>query len=324
MTDVQCFEVCVYCRVSFSNASDFLEHKCHRKHDVAKDYFMKERQSQLRQYVVDKLSQMDPTLPKPQERKGREEMTGFCSVMRLKKKRKLSLDHNEKEHGPQKTQSRDSVTSTDTDDFAPSTEAYKLLRNNAITLATPAASTCADTFDVEGATQLTSSLPNQFGLSNSSSARKVAPMFRNVTITPNYFTEQQVSGFQSTSATALDKDFSGVSLGGLESSNYVRSQQERYLHSIVAEGYSDERFYMSGVPETMPARKTAPMFHNVTITPTYDSRLETQFEHVPPHTMVPEITELLRVPFEGAETLHGTEMGGEGAEIQGFPDVLFY
>ncbi|PNY18825.1 Uncharacterized protein TCAP_07504 [Tolypocladium capitatum] len=54
---VQCFEICVFCREPFSEAFSFLKHKCQNlKRSTAKKYYMRERHSQLRKYVIDKLA----------------------------------------------------------------------------------------------------------------------------------------------------------------------------------------------------------------------------------------------------------------------------
>jgi hypothetical protein len=273
---------------------------------------MRERQSQLRQYVVDMLCRMDPTLPRPQDRKRPQAMANLCSVMRLGKKRKVNTDGDDKTQAPKEIQ--------------PPMQTEDSLQVNAGTaLPTPVPSTWFDASDTDCAIDSTSLLSNcTVDVPTCLSARKVAPMFRSVTITPSYYTEQNVSRLPPAPLiTEADGDCSVVNpFSGDASANYSTPQLEQYLPGTLAEDYSDDLFYMARVSGSPAVRMVAPMFRNVTITPTYNTEQESQFGQTPPHPMVPTVTELLRMPHSGAVACQdGTIQAAGAAQAQ---EAQFY
>jgi hypothetical protein len=262
---------------------------------------MRERQSQLRQYVVDILCRMDPSLPRPQGQKRPQAMADLCSVMRLEKKQKLSTEEKLKPQAPKEIQ-----PPMQTEDSRHIDAGTALL--------TPVPSAYFDASDTDYAIDPTA--PPSSGIVEVPTrvpARKVAPMFRSVTITPSYYTEQHVPRLPPVPPIAeADGNCSVIDpFSGNASASYSNPQLEQHLPGTLVEDYSDDLFGMAGI-SAPTARMVAPMFRNVTITPYYTEH-ESQFGSTPPHPMVPTDAELLRMPQPGALACQDGTLQAAGA-----------
>lgn len=286
---------------------------------------MRERHSQLRKYVIDKLCQMDPTLPKPQERKRPQEVAKLCSVMRLEKKRKASTDGDTKQAFRQ-SQHRDITANS----LCASSRVHPIgdSFHNAMTmLPTPAPSLPSniDTSDVDFAADSTLSLSNgMVELSNRLPARKIAPMFRSVTITPSYRAEPHKSQRHPPPVNAVvNEDRSVVDpFGMIGSSSFSTAQLEPYLSDAVMGDHPVDLFCMDEMSGSSTVRKVAPMFRNVTITPSYDTGQELQFDDVPPYSMAHEATEFLDA--SSLEIMAGQVGNMEAGRTTQMQENLFY
>lgn len=141
-------------------------------------------------------------------------------------------------------------------------------------------------------------------------ARKVAPMFRNVTITPSYDTEQHLS-FQPLPEQSLS---AFIPYDGCASSSYANPHLEQCI-SGTTEDYSDHIYRMTGGPDFSAVRMVPPMFRNVTITPCYNIERVTQ-------PIVPVATGLLQVP--GSETIACEDGISEAMAAAQAQDTSFY
>lgn len=295
---VRCFEICVYCRERASDASSFLEHECKHQDDTAKEYYMRERKLQLRQYVGDLLNQMDPTLPRPQNRKRSQAMDDMCSVMRLEKKPRTDKGGNDKTQAPREIQPPMQTTID------------SLQVNAGAVLPTPASSTWFDASDADYAVDSSSLL----------SSRKIAPVFQGVTITPSYYPEQQMSRPPPAPTIAeVDGDCSAANAFSSDTSaNYSTQQLEQYLSDPTVNDFSNDVLCTAEAA----VRMVAPMFRTVTITPPYNINQESQFAQTSPRPIMPTVTELLRMPHSGATLCQNETTLAVGAAQA--PEAQFY
>lgn len=235
---------------------------------------MKERQSQLQQYAKKRLSLMDPSLPKPHERKRPQELAEMCSVIKLGKKRKTSTVADPGENFDFLANRHDENSSA--------------LEDLRTMLPTPSASISNNTADSEVdfalGTSLSYSVPE---LPPHLPARMVAPMFRDVTITPRYGTEQYRGHFHSLADSVADNDQSIFkSFDFTEISDVPFVQVEPSLHNEMSGG-------VTGFSGSTVARMVAPMFRNVTITPRYETEQAVQFEQTQLDSIISDPTDIL-------------------------------
>lgn len=96
--DIQCYEICVFCRNLFRQVRPFLRHQCKDKkqgNDNTKEFYMRERCAQLRRYATKKLDQMLGWDKKSHERtkkRGHEAVDGCSELHQSSKVHLVTVD----------------------------------------------------------------------------------------------------------------------------------------------------------------------------------------------------------------------------------------